>query len=311
MPSFGEKLKLEREKRKITLDQVSSSTKIGTRMLQALEEDKFSQLPGGIFNKGFVRAYARAVGLDEDQTVADYLEASGDAPPVKPETREPAPESHEPPRSVVHDSEPTGRLEIRAEAASRQLPWGIFAVVLLVVALALSLWNRRRQEQRPSAPPTHAAAQEPSPAPTQPPIPSSSSSARAETASPASAAPLSGGGLAPPSSTSPSPHAAQIQPIVSSAAAGEFTLQIAAREESWISIAADGQGPASELLPAGSQRTVHARKDVVVRAGNSGALDFQLNGKPLAVGGDYGEVKTVTIGPAGLLPNAPVPSPSP
>ena len=61
MPSFGEKLKLEREKRKITLDQISASTKIGTRMLQALEEDRFTQLPGGIFNKGFVRAYARVV----------------------------------------------------------------------------------------------------------------------------------------------------------------------------------------------------------------------------------------------------------
>ena len=77
LPSFGEKLKQEREKRKITLEQISVSTKIGTRMLQALEEDKFSQLPGGIFNKGFVRAYARFVGLDEDQTVADYLQASG------------------------------------------------------------------------------------------------------------------------------------------------------------------------------------------------------------------------------------------
>ena len=43
MPSFGEKLKQEREKRKITLEQISSSTKIGTRMLQALEEDNFNQ----------------------------------------------------------------------------------------------------------------------------------------------------------------------------------------------------------------------------------------------------------------------------
>ena len=73
MPSFGEKLKLEREKRKITLEQISVSTKIGTRMLQALEEDRFNQLPGGIFNKGFVRAYSRFIGLDEDQVVADYL----------------------------------------------------------------------------------------------------------------------------------------------------------------------------------------------------------------------------------------------
>src|SRR6202051_3271583 len=86
LPSFGEKLKLEREKRKITLEEISVSTKIGTRMLQALEENKFNQLPGGIFNKGFVRAYSRCLGLDEDQTIADYLQASGDALPASPET---------------------------------------------------------------------------------------------------------------------------------------------------------------------------------------------------------------------------------
>ena len=44
-------------------------------MLRALEEEKFDQLPGGIFNKGFVRAYARHVGLDEDQAIADYMAA--------------------------------------------------------------------------------------------------------------------------------------------------------------------------------------------------------------------------------------------
>ena len=86
LPSFGEKLKLEREKRKITLEQISVSTKIGTRMLQALEEDNFNQLPGGIFNRGFVRAYSRFLGLDEDQTIADYMQASGDALPASTET---------------------------------------------------------------------------------------------------------------------------------------------------------------------------------------------------------------------------------
>src|SRR6202140_4108381 len=91
LPSFGEKLKLEREKRNITLDQVSVSTKIGLRMLRALEENQFSQLPGGIFNKGFVRAYSRVVGLDEEQTIADHLQASGDAPPARADTVAPEP----------------------------------------------------------------------------------------------------------------------------------------------------------------------------------------------------------------------------
>ncbi len=121
LPSFGEKLKLEREKRKITLEQISASTKIGTRMLQALEEDKFNQLPGGIFNKGFVRAYSRCVGLDEDQTVADYLQASGDAHLASVELESSESGSHE--DSARENEENLGRLEASADAPARQLPW--------------------------------------------------------------------------------------------------------------------------------------------------------------------------------------------
>jgi cytoskeletal protein RodZ len=72
---FGEKLRAQREQRGITLESISSTTKINTRMLRALETENFEQLPGGVFNKGFIRAYARHVGLDEDEAIADYLAA--------------------------------------------------------------------------------------------------------------------------------------------------------------------------------------------------------------------------------------------
>ncbi len=76
MGQFGEKLRRERELRGITLEEVAIATKIGTRSLRALEEEKFGQLPGGVFNKGFVRAYARYVGIDDEQAVSDYLAAN-------------------------------------------------------------------------------------------------------------------------------------------------------------------------------------------------------------------------------------------
>ena len=75
MGAFGEKLRKQRELRGIELDAISNTTKISTRMLRALEDEHFDQLPGGVFNKGFVRAYARQVGLDEQEAVADYLAA--------------------------------------------------------------------------------------------------------------------------------------------------------------------------------------------------------------------------------------------
>lgn len=75
MGAFGEKLRKQREQRGIELDKISNATKISTRMLRALEEEHFDQLPGGVFNKGFVRAYARQVGLDAEEAVSDYLSA--------------------------------------------------------------------------------------------------------------------------------------------------------------------------------------------------------------------------------------------
>ena len=72
---FGNKLRQQREKRGLTVEAISNTTKISPRMLLALEEERFDQLPGGVFNKGFVRAYARQLGLPEDETLADYLAA--------------------------------------------------------------------------------------------------------------------------------------------------------------------------------------------------------------------------------------------
>lgn len=73
MGAFGEKLRKQREQRGIDLDAISNATKISTRMLRAIEDEHFDLLPGGVFNKGFVRAYARQIGLDEEEAIADYL----------------------------------------------------------------------------------------------------------------------------------------------------------------------------------------------------------------------------------------------
>jgi hypothetical protein len=72
---FGDKLRKQRELRGISLDAISTTTKISPRMLRAIEDEHFDQLPGGVFNKGFVRAYARQVGLDAEEAVSDYLTA--------------------------------------------------------------------------------------------------------------------------------------------------------------------------------------------------------------------------------------------
>jgi len=312
LPSFGEKLKLEREKRKITLEQISVSTKIGTRMLQALEEDKFNQLPGGIFNKGFVRAYSRVVGLDEDQTVAEYLQASGDAPSVQTEIAAQDDGARE-------DTENVRRLEANADAPTRQLPWGLFAAVLLVVALALSLWSHHQHTRQPGRPtPTASTAQVPpahSSGEVPGEVPSEASGVVAGKASGAgsttSGSPATGsrtGGSASSVSPKTSQNSASTVPA---ATPGQFTVVIQAREDSWVSVTADCRTVSSELMAAGTERAVQGRKEVVVKSGNAGGTDFLFNGKKLAIGGEFGEVKLVTFGPRGIVPNAPEPPSTP
>ena len=299
MPSFGQKLKAEREKRSITLDQISLNTKIGTRMLQALEEDKFNQLPGGIFNKGFVRAYARCVGIDEDQAVNDYLQAAGEAPPPRTEEEiAAAAETPLPKRSVF--AAPT-----ESSSGSRELPWGLFAALLLVIALALSVWTHQHEAAPVSTPvartspagnvsPPSASAKpeiktEPAASAVEPAIhaaaqPSAEKPAEKKTAK--SSETVSGVSTAPP----PAPGGQ----------AGQFAVLVQGREDCWISITADGKTIASYLLAAGEQRTIRGRESVIIKAGNIGGLDVLFNGKKIALQGASGEVKTLIFGQEGL-----------
>lgn len=73
MPSFGEEFKRERELRQISLREVSEATKISLRHLEALERNEFDQLPGGVFNRGFVRAFADFIGVSPEDMVNAYL----------------------------------------------------------------------------------------------------------------------------------------------------------------------------------------------------------------------------------------------
>jgi transcriptional regulator with XRE-family HTH domain len=92
MPStpFGEHLKREREMRGVSLEEVSAATRISTRFLEAIENEKWDQLPGGVFNRGFIRSIARFLGLDEDGLVAEYALETKGALDVRPVPEHPA-----------------------------------------------------------------------------------------------------------------------------------------------------------------------------------------------------------------------------
>ncbi len=297
MGSFGDKLKKEREQRSISLDDISLSTKIGTRLLRALEEEKFDQLPGGIFNKGFVRAYARHVGLDEEQAIADYMAALGESqtktsaetevaakPVVVPERRtppEPNPLEHQP---------------------ASDIPWGLLALLLVLIALAFASWNYYHRDQRAdsrNATTVPDSARAPATAPASTPTPAPGTSAPNQTFSATSPA----GGPQTSSGASPT-----------NSPAGTFIVLLKGNEESeesWVAITVDGQPAGEVTLSAPTQKEIQGTREIVIKAGNVGALDFYFNGKKLPPQGQYGVVKTLTFHADGLQPPPPKPSAPP
>jgi cytoskeletal protein RodZ len=75
MSNFGEDLRMERLSRGIALADITAVTKISQRHLEALEQEKFRLLPGGILNKGIVRGYASALGLDQNTWTERFVRA--------------------------------------------------------------------------------------------------------------------------------------------------------------------------------------------------------------------------------------------
>jgi transcriptional regulator with XRE-family HTH domain len=72
--SFGARLRAQRERRQVALATIAADTKIKPALLEALEHDDISQWPQGIFRRAYVRAYARAIGLDPEPVVREFLE---------------------------------------------------------------------------------------------------------------------------------------------------------------------------------------------------------------------------------------------
>jgi transcriptional regulator with XRE-family HTH domain len=92
--NFGERLKREREMREVSLAEVTSGTRISQRFLEALENEEWDKLPGGIFSRGFVRSIARYLGLNEEDLLSEFDLARGEQKmeaPAPYENRLPSP----------------------------------------------------------------------------------------------------------------------------------------------------------------------------------------------------------------------------
>lgn len=133
--TLGEKLRQAREERGISISEVAEQTRISPHYLDLIENDDYRTLPGGIFNKGFVKSYAKFVGIDEQEALQDYsrLIATQDG---------------------VSDEEPkTYRPEVLTDdrASGSMIPTIIFAVIILglmswgLITLVSYIQNQQNQ----------------------------------------------------------------------------------------------------------------------------------------------------------------------
>ncbi len=296
MGGFGERMQREREMRSISLEEIAESTKIGCRMLRALEEEDFDKLPGGIFNKGFVRAYAKFLGIDEEQAVIDFQAAF-----LEKQQRHATNGSNGLASNGLPQCDVLSRVEASTyteatpqpdQAAGFMRAAVIIVVLVGVGVLGWKFWPGKSSGLAPgvSAPPSvvtqqvsETAAPKTAAASTvkNPEVAVTPAITRTET----------------PSSPAPSTDDAGSSPV-----AGVFRLQIHARERSWIKITGDDgkllmQG---ELAPSTS-RSFRATKQMVLTLGNAAGVEISYNGQVLPQFPADPKTRTLTFTPEGLL----------
>jgi len=131
--TFGEELRKEREIRGISLKEIADSTKISKRFLELIEKNDFDSLPAPVFTRGFVREYARYLGLNSDEMVSRYIHFVDSNPP----TEEPAPSRTRP--------LPTRAARVTPEPVrTGWLVPALIALVVVLIILAFFLFFRGR-----------------------------------------------------------------------------------------------------------------------------------------------------------------------
>jgi cytoskeletal protein RodZ len=265
---FGEHLRREREMRGVSLEEIAGATRISTRFLDALEKEAWDRLPGGVFNRGFVRTVARFLGLEEESLLAEYALAT------------------RPPGDHAILSEPSPQ-----PSAPRRTPWIALGMVSLLLALAGAgaygwRWFSARRAE------LNAAASAVPAAPVPPGLPPVAPSWPAEPAPPTQPVPRT-----PPPTPSPWAALPQEAPIAPpSHPADELRLTVGADKQTYLTVITDDRQVFAGAILAGESRSFSAKSAVTVEAQDAGAIRLELNGQMLAPIGPLGQSGKLTIG---------------
>lgn len=307
METVGEFFRQVRETKGLTLDDVASKTRIHPEFLKALEEGNFAKLPEQVFARGFVRSYARSLGLDEEDAVHRFEESAGAFYGKQIELE----------RLRVQQVEDERRKKANRKVVVAAVGVGMLALVLLLAREQSTVVSKRpmvEPEQfrgaatRPPVrtAPSPAAREEPqSPVARQ--ATEQAAQPRQEGASALSDQPPAVQPLSPPQPVDPAPAPVERQepvpiasapseplaglaPVGASSRPAPLLLDLEALQLTWVVVQVDGASPHEALLRPGERVRWKASDQFTLTLGNAGGVRVELNGKPQGPFGPSGRV---------------------
>lgn len=279
METLGELFRQTRERQRLSLEQIASKTRIQQHHLQALEEEDYASLPAKVFVKGFVRSYARSLGLDEDHAIQLFLTTSSDF--------------------YDRTQEEEQHIQVTLQAAhSKRFNWNLVVILFLAIGGVLFYLLPGQQETLPPTPESQTPLpvnETPKEGKLEPAPPTEESPDRVLSEAPV--APEAQLPTPPPSVITPSPlppvpqaisPTLPVSPVPDKATGldGTLVLEIEATQLTWVVVQSDDQAPHEALLQPGQKSTWKANTQYLLTLGNAAGVIIRLNG---ALQGPFGK----------------------
>ena len=288
--NFGERLKREREMREVTLNEVTLGTRIGTRFLEAFENEDWHKLPGGAFNRGFVRSIARYLGLDEENLLAEYDLAHGQQVPAHPTHEERIPST---PKWVVAALAIGLLLVIAGIIAGGIYGWRRFAARRAAKSSASAAQNRLQlapgfggagqRENSASAPANNSVGNS-----------SAGNSSNGNSGTPDAGSANAGAANSGPANSAPIAAAAK-DTAVRAATRLPLDLSLSASAATRVRVVADGAVLLDSEVSAGDTHHFSAARQFEVTVADSSVVLLELNGKAMPPIGGPGASGTIVL----------------
>jgi len=277
MASLGQRLREERLRQGREIHPISEELRIGSRYLQAIEAEQWEQLPGGFFNRSFVRQYAQALGLNGQQFESEYAAVLKRDPAVDLEAIGAA---RDPRARLLQEKKLISIAPVTERTSSffdGRTGLAIAALVVLIAGggLLSLLWDNFRGPDAAEAPKASVDRPVLKPVvPAQPQSQSAPSSSAEPTVTPVGTTAGTGG---------------------QAAVEGVMSLNIAATEKTWIEVTADGKRIFMGVLEPGQTQSMNTSETARMVVGNAGGITVQKAGRDIGPIGPRGQVRVVRL----------------